>query len=221
MAILYQVACRSADSLDGKVEIAEYVREVILKCISFNGIPRTINCLNAFRASLPQEIAARLCTRDSRNLTADNVADASSRGLDLWNSIYRPHHEKLLDKLALAHPDLPVYILGSHYSALLSDPDSTNRGTLASVGRVHTSLVAVSCLRAQTGAGPQLLSHILGLRKSLDDGSYQTDMAGMREESVRWLASDEGNQWILRTVDRIGQAMLGLNIGRQRSVPKL
>lgn len=39
---------------------AELVREVGLKCISFNGIPRTINCLNAFRAALPADVAARL-----------------------------------------------------------------------------------------------------------------------------------------------------------------
>ena len=37
---------------------AELVREVGLKCISFNGIPRTINCLNAFRAALPADVQA-------------------------------------------------------------------------------------------------------------------------------------------------------------------
>ncbi|VUC38147.1 unnamed protein product, partial [Clonostachys rosea] len=30
------------------VQTAELIREVGLKCISFNGIPRSINCLNAF-----------------------------------------------------------------------------------------------------------------------------------------------------------------------------
>lgn len=185
------------------------MREVVLKCISFNGIPRTINCLNAFRASLPQEVQSRLCTSPSRKLTAENVVDVSSRGLGLWVSIYRPHHDKLLDKLSLAHPDLPVHILSSHYSALLSDPPSADRGTLSSVGRVHTSIVAISCLRAQTGVGPQVLSHVFGLRKAMEDGSYRVDSAGSSDDAIKWLASDEGCEWILRTVDKIVNAMGG------------
>ena len=185
------------------------MREVGLKCISFNGIPRTINCLNSFRESLPQEIQSRLCTSHSRSVTAENVGDVSSRGLGLWDSIYRPHHDKLRAKLALAHPDLPIHILGSHYSALLSDPPSADRGTLASVGRVHTSLVAIACLRAQTGVGPQVLSHVFGLRKAIEDGSYSQDLAGGSDDAIRWLASDEGCQWVLRTVDRIVEAMGG------------
>lgn len=194
---------------------------MILKCISFNGIPRTINCLNAFRASLPQAIAAGLCTGSSRDLTAESAAQMLSRGLDLWTSIYRPHHQKLLDKLASAHPDLPVYILSSHYSALLSDPNSTVRGTLATVGRIRTSLVAISCLRAQTGAGPQLLSHVFGLRKAVEDGSYEADLAGTSDEAVRWVCSDEGNRWILGVVDKIVHAFGDASLEPRRAVAKL
>lgn len=132
-----------------------------------------------------------------------------ARGRGLWDSIYRPYEDKLFEKLALAHPDLPVYILSSHYSALLSDPPAAQRDTLASLGRVHTSMIAISCLRAQTGVGPQVLSHVFGLRKALEDGTYKNDQDGESEEAVQYLASDEGGHWILNTVDKIVEAIGG------------
>lgn len=60
-----------------------------------------------------------------------------------------------------------------------------------------TSLIAIACLRAQTGVGPQVLSHVFGLRKAFDDGTAENVEGG------KWLASDEGGRWILETVDRI------------------
>ncbi|RBA13628.1 hypothetical protein FPRO05_02421 [Fusarium proliferatum] len=141
--------------------------------------------------------------------TSQNIDEALARGRGLWDSIYRPYEDKLFEKLALAHPDLPVYILSSHYSALLSDPPASQRDTLASLGRVHTSMIAISCLRAQTGVGPQVLSHVFGLRKALEDGSYKNDQDGESEEAVQYLASDEGGHWILNTVDKIVEAIGG------------
>lgn len=91
-----------------------------------------------------------------------------------------------------------------NYGALLSDPE---RETGASAGRVLTSVVAVACLRAQTGVGPQVLSHVFGLRKALEDESWKGDVEG--EEGARWLASDEGNRWILESVDAIVEAISG------------
>lgn len=69
-----------------------------------------------------------------------------------------------------------------------------------------TSIVAVSCLRAQTGVGPQVTSHVFGLRKAFEDGSAKAK--GEQEvQGGEWLASDEGNQWILESVDRIVGAL--------------
>ncbi|TDZ14893.1 Dol-P-Man:Man(5)GlcNAc(2)-PP-Dol alpha-1,3-mannosyltransferase [Colletotrichum orbiculare MAFF 240422] len=201
---LFQVA--SASNRPSPVETAEFIREVGLKCISFNGIPRTINCLNAFHASLPADVAANLETRPTRAPTAHNIDGVAARGQSLWDSIYAPFEAKLYGKLARSHPDLPVHILHSHYAGLLSDP--RERGGLASVGRVLTSVVAISCLRAQSGVGPQVLSHVFGLRKGLEDGTFEADR---REdvEGARWLASDEGSEWIIKTVDRITEAIGG------------
>ncbi|EGR46431.1 uncharacterized protein TRIREDRAFT_66218 [Trichoderma reesei QM6a] len=212
LSILHNVAsAERGDSQAAQVRTAEFIREVGLKCISFNGIPRTINCLNAFHASLPQSVSSSLSTQPSRSLKSDNVESVKARGRGLWDSIYAPFEEKLVDKLGTSHPDLPVVILNCHYGPLLSDPEGEEGGGSSSVkrgvGRVMTSLVAVASLRAQTGVGPQVLSHVFGLRKALDDGSFRGDL----EDGARWLAGDEGGEWVLKTVDRIVEGLGGSN----------
>ncbi|KAK7958062.1 hypothetical protein PG988_012910 [Apiospora saccharicola] len=179
---------------------AELIREVGLKCISFNGIPRSINCLNAFYGSLPEDVVKSLQARQpSRELT--------------------PRNRKLLDKLGRSHPDLPVHILNGHYSNLLSNPppeevlaEQYSKNNVTVVGRVLTSLVAISCLRAQTGVGPQVVSHIFGLRKAYEQGDARA--AGEVEvQGGEWLASDEGNLWLLEHVDRLVEAIGGAGQG--------
>ncbi|KAL9084006.1 MAG: hypothetical protein Q9165_008282 [Trypethelium subeluteriae] len=197
MSILYKLAS-SSQPQSHAVATAELMREIGLKCISFNGVPRTINMLNAFRASLPSDVASSLSTTPTRAPTTENITSIRERGRQLWDSIYRPYETKLVDKLAEAHPDLPVHILNSEYGSLLSDPP---RSTGSTVGRITTSIVAVACLRAQSGVGPQVTSHIFGLRKAAEDGTWKDDVES--EEAVRWLASDEGNTWILEKIDEI------------------
>jgi hypothetical protein len=70
-----------------------------------------------------------------------------------------------------------------------------------------TSIVAVACLRAQSGVGPQVTSHVFGLRKAIEDGTWVEDVEG--ETGAKWLASDEGNLWILESVDAIVEAIGG------------
>jgi hypothetical protein len=194
---LHRVAT-SSSSQPQKVYAAELMREVGLKCISFNGIPRTINCLGAFSAGLPTEISSALSKLPTRSLSTSNLPSVLKRGLSLWDSVYHPFSKKLTDKLAQSHPDLPVYIHEGHYATVLSDPPpSPNPEYPARTGRVLTSLIAIACLRAQTGVGPQVLSHVFGLRKAFDDGTAENVEGG------KWLASDEGGRWILETVDRI------------------
>ncbi|TQS34343.1 hypothetical protein Golomagni_05276 [Golovinomyces magnicellulatus] len=208
LPILHGVASQSTDG----VHAAEFIREVGLKCIAFNGIPRTINNLNAFHAALPESVSSSLSTTPSRARTAKNLGPSIERGRGLWDSVYRPFENKLYNKLALAHPDLPVHILNSEYAGLLSDPPTSERGSLANLGRIMTSIIAISCLRAQTGVGPQVLSHVFGLRKGMEDGTYKADnMTAEEEAAARWLASDEGSEWILKTVDEIAEALGGSN----------
>lgn len=214
---LYQAATSSSISkplVHEPVAAAGLIREVGLKCISFNGIPRTINCLGAFRSSLDDSVRQKLSTVPSRQLDPSNIAASNSRGRSLWESIYTPFESKLLDKLADSHPDLPVHILGSHYGPLLADPPAEVRHGLASVGRGLTSIVAIACLRAQTGVGPQVLSHVFGLRKGVEQGAHLTE-AAQDAEGIERLASDEGCQWILKSVDSISEA-IGSNFAQPR-----
>ncbi|KAG5915211.1 hypothetical protein E4U42_000101 [Claviceps africana] len=233
LSILHHIASTGQDQAS-QTHAAEFMREVGLKCISFNGIPRTINCLNAFYAALPKDVASSLDTRASRVLTPANLDHVLARGRRLWDSVYAPLEEKLLEKLARAHPDLPVHILGCHYGPLLSDPGPASasasaaaaaaagedrRGSLARTGRVLTSMVAIACLRAQTGVGPQVVSHVFGLKKAFGDGTRASDDDGGgggdgdgaagSEDAVAWLAEDEGLEWILRSVDGIVRTLGG------------
>ena len=153
-------------------------------------IPRTINMLNAFRASLPTSIATSLNTTPTRYPDASNIESINSRGRALWDKIYRPLETKLENKLGEAHPDLPVFIINNEYGGLFTDPE---RSAGATVGRITTSLIAITCLRAQQGVGPQVLSHIFGLRKSWEDGSWKT----------------EGCAWVLQKTDELVEALGG------------
>jgi hypothetical protein len=210
---LHRIATATSDQSQ-KVSAAELMREVGLKCISFNGIPRSINCLGAFHTGLAPAISSAMSRTPSRNLTESSLKSRLSHGIGLWKSIYHPFDEKLTAKLGQSHPDLPIHIHESHYAALLSNPPNTSNTSASNpdqqppsqrVGRILTSLVGISCLRAQTGVGPQVLSHVFGLRKAYEDGSYEAD--GEQVEGGKWLASDEGSIWILETVDRIVDAL--------------
>ncbi|KAK8904856.1 hypothetical protein QC760_007190 [Botrytis cinerea] len=204
MLELFRLATKDKDHAHA-VKTVEQMREVGLKCIGFNGIPRTINVLGQFRANLPDEIMNSLNKTPSRELTTTNVDGAKARGRGLWDSIYRPFETKLLNKLAESHPDLPVFILNS-YSSLFTDPSVSSRPV--KIGRVLTSLIGITCLRAQTGVGPQVTSHVFGLRKAFEDGTYKA--AGEEPvEGGEWLAGEEGNAWILNTVDKIVEAIGG------------
>ncbi|KAI1371432.1 mitochondrial protein [Hypoxylon crocopeplum] len=186
------------------VQNAELIREVGLKCISFNGIPRSINTLGAFRGSLPEDVGSSLSTKPTRELTAENLEIRKKDGLALWDSVYIGFERKLLDRLAQSHPDLPVHILNGHYSNLLSNPRGVTPpgGPGNKVGRVLTSLVAIACLRTQTGVGPQVVSHIFGLRKAYEHGDAHAE----GEEPVEggaWLATEDGNIWLLENIDKL------------------
>lgn len=199
LSILHQVSSSSAP-LATSIANAETIREVGLKCIGLNGVPRTINCLNAWRDALPKDVGDGLTTKSSRKPTPDTITESSARGRAMWDSIYRPFENKLVDKLAHAHPDLPVHIINSEYGLLFSNPPR-DPVPGQNIGRIAMSVIAVSCLRAQTGVGPQVTSHIFGLRKALDDGTWND--GEQNEEGARFLASNEGSEWMLESIDQI------------------
>lgn len=122
----------------------------------------------------------------------------------MWDGIYEPHSKKLIAKLTASHPDLAVHILNSHYGPLLSDP--APQPGIYQLGRVLTSVVALTTLRAQTGVGPQVTSHVFGLKKSiLEGGGGNGDVLKGQE----WLTSDEGVTWVIESVDDVAKAVRG------------
>ncbi|KAH8728592.1 Dol-P-Man:Man(5)GlcNAc(2)-PP-Dol alpha-1,3-mannosyltransferase [Phaeosphaeriaceae sp. PMI808] len=205
MLALYN-STSASKSASESVANAEFMREVGLKCIGFNGIPRTINMLNAFRAQLPPSIASSLNTTPTRIPSPSNIEAINTRGRALWDAIYRPLETKLEHKLGDAHPDLPVFIINQEYGGLFTDPPGKPG---AKVGRITTSLVAITCLRAQQGVGPQVLSHVFGLRKAWEDGSWKDEPDAGEEEGIRWLVSDQGCTWVLEKVDELVAALGG------------
>ena len=99
--------------------------------------------------------------------------------------------------------------ISSQISPVPSSATSSPRSILAGSGtstdewgnlsRALTSVVGSACLRAEGGVGPQLTSHVFGLLKARagEDQGYE-----MNEED-RWLATDEGTEWVIKTVDSI------------------
>ncbi|KAK5108115.1 hypothetical protein LTR62_008769 [Meristemomyces frigidus] len=209
---------------DNKVWAAELMREVGLKCIGLNGVPRTINSLGAFFDGLPASVQTELKKRQPRrlvppHLTPESISHTTTRASGLWDSIYHPFTDKLTKKLAQSHPDLPVFIIESEYGALFSDPpylssssSTSDNGsdigtsTPPNIGRVLMSILAVSVLRAQTGVGPQVVSHLFGLRKAFQDGTAAAEPA---VEGGEWLAGNEGAMWLLESVDQVVESMGG------------
>ncbi|WVR09260.1 hypothetical protein IAU60_006325 [Kwoniella sp. DSM 27419] len=187
--------CQLWDYAGERKEDAEVMREVGLKCISLNGIPRTINALGAFQSHLPEDVRAALPTQAYRRPDPSNVDGIAARSRKLWDAIYTPHHDKLLNKLARSHPDLPVHILHSHYGPLLANPPDQPQPR---VGRILTSIIAITCLRAQRGVGPQVTSHVFGLLKAATEPGAKEDVEG-----GDWLTSEEGAAWVLQSTDKV------------------
>lgn len=67
------------------------------------------------------------------------------------------------------------------------------------LSRTLGSVVGTACLRAEGRVGPQLTSHVFGLLKARNE--YQ------QCEEDRWLSSDEGTEWVVRTVDTLLDAL--------------
>lgn len=122
---------------------------------------------------------------------------SEKEGRALWEDIYGVHADTLIEKLSAFHPDLAEYILKSHYGPLLTDPPAPE-GQFR-LGRVLTSVIAIAALRALTGVGLQVTSHVYGLKAAKDEGTVK---------GVQWLQSDEGCMWILRTADDIVNTVL-------------
>ena len=84
----------------------------------------------------------------------------------------------------------------SHLILAGTGTSTDERGNLS---RAMTSVVGSACLRTEGGVGPQLTSHVFGLLK----GRAAQGQGYEINEEDRWLATDEGTEWVINTVDSI------------------
>ncbi|KAI8443937.1 hypothetical protein BY996DRAFT_4549148, partial [Phakopsora pachyrhizi] len=132
-------------------------------------------------------------------------AEIYNCGLRVWKSVYNPLSERLIAKLSDSNPDLPNHIILSHYGHLLSDPAEKPGPS----GRVATSLVAIGPLCSLNKLGPQLLSHVLGLKKALNPtiNGNEDQIRRLSKDSlgdgVDWLWRNKGVSWITVSINQL------------------
>ncbi|KAK1236665.1 hypothetical protein PQX77_000021 [Marasmius sp. AFHP31] len=183
---------------------AAIIREAALKSTIFVGVPRVILSLTALSEALDDDVKNELRKDSRRTPTPENIESTLARGQALWESIYAPHAQKLHDKLGSYHPDFISFIIQS-YGAVLSpmpgkgkvftDASSAGDSDQGNLSRALGSIVGIACLRAEERVGPQLTSHVFGLLKA----RYTENQS----EEDTWLSSDEGTEWVVKTVDEI------------------
>ncbi|ORY81905.1 hypothetical protein BCR37DRAFT_23498 [Protomyces lactucae-debilis] len=149
--------------------IGAAMREAVLKCIPFLGIPRVLLCLAPLQAAqgkvLQPDIEKILLPLrpTPKDTTSSQQMEAGS---GLWDDIYAPKQlaTKLRGKIATFHPNLANLIIQGSYGAALSP-------TLL-IGRELTSAIAVAGLRCEEDVMMQLTSHVMGLLKGGGDEAY-------------------------------------------------
>ncbi|KZV69152.1 hypothetical protein PENSPDRAFT_686639 [Peniophora sp. CONT] len=197
-AHLYRVATRPQDApkpadLATRVRTAALIREAALKSTIFVGVPRVILSLAAFHSALEDDVHPEL--RAEAHPDRLPSEDLTARGQALWQNIYAPHDVKLAAKLGSYHPDFIAFIIES-YGAVLSPLPPTTSNAQGNLSRALGSVVGISCLRAESRVGPQLISHVFGLLKA-------RTWPGVLSAEDKWLGSDEGTQWVIETTDAI------------------
>ncbi|KAL6299132.1 hypothetical protein BKA93DRAFT_619950 [Sparassis latifolia] len=197
---LYRFATRddpgkaeSRRSLTEALDKAAVMRESAMKSFIFVGVPRTILTFAGLFEALEDDVKQGLRKESKRTATPENVEAITARGRALWASIYEPHAEKLHNKLGSYHPDFIAFIIQTYGTVLAPLPGGdSEQGNLS---RALGSVVGTACLRAEGRVGPQLVSHVFGLLKA----RYAENL----NEEDRWLSTDEGTEWVIRTVDSI------------------
>ncbi|KAJ7638661.1 hypothetical protein FB45DRAFT_903482 [Roridomyces roridus] len=194
----------ASGTLGEAVNKAAIIREAVLKSVIFVGVPRVILSFAAFNEALDADVKAALRSQSRRDATPENIESTVQRGKALWQSIYTPHADKLHDKLGQYHPDFISFIIQAYGTVLAPMPGSVKSSSDTSsavdpdqgnISRAMGSVVGIACLRAEERVVPQLTSHVFGLLKARD--------VEPKTEEDAWLATDEGTEWVIRTVDNI------------------
>ncbi|KAI0636233.1 hypothetical protein C8Q77DRAFT_1102312 [Trametes polyzona] len=176
---------------------AEQMREAILRSLIFIGVPRTFISLGSLYDSFEDEVRGNLRTSSVRLATSENIEEIVGRGSAFGDTIYGPQRSTIEARFRTYHPDLVdivSYLYGSSF-APLPGGDAV-RGNL---NRTLCSVIAIACLRSEGGVGALLHGHVLGLLRARNEPD--------QSDEDHWLASDEGVQWVIRSVDIILDAV--------------
>lgn len=145
------------------------MREGIVKCIPFIGIPRVLSSIGVLKRAQGQhdaEITRYIQSLRLRDAVKNGAGEMMNRGRALWDDVYAPPKlsAKLRGKIAGFHPDLADLIVQSSYGHAMSPVEL--------VGREDTSAIAVTVLKVEEDVLDQLTSHVFGLLKGGGDQAY-------------------------------------------------
>jgi len=195
--------------LQEAVNQSAIIREAALKSTIFVGVPRVILSLAAMHDVMDEDVKVSLRKKSTQRIaTAENIEATVARGRALWDSIYAPHASKLHDKLGSYHPDFITFIIQAYGTVLaplpgvtkaFSDANSIDDPDQGNLSRALGSVVGIACLRSEERVVPQLISHVFGLLKA----RYTLNQS----DEDKWLSSDEGTEWVIRTVDEIADGV--------------
>lgn len=134
--------------------------------------------------------------------------------------MFTPPPGRSLANIPLPHTAFIIQCYGSVLSPLpggiksYSDTSSLEDLDQGNLSRAMGSIVGIATLRAEGRVGPQLISHVFGLLKARDAENFNLS------EEDKWLASDEGTEWVIRTVDEVLDAVSaadgGLPVGKAK-----
>lgn len=170
---------------------------------------QVINNLAALRKEVDKDstLSSSLPTTPRRKIsTQEDLTSVQSAAYKLWDDIYQPLSDRLIGILGTSHPDLPVFIIDGEYGPLFSPPytfKANEKEPIWEVGRIRTSLVAISALRAQGGVGPQVTSHIWGLIKA----GTSIQQGAENEGGLKWLCGEGGAEWVVKSVNELSQVV--------------
>lgn len=144
-------------------EMAQKMREALLKGAALGGLPKSINSLTQLKNATPEHLREKELHRQKVD---------PNRGATFFDAVYGKISNRVKNQMANAYPDLCDYAINHVYAPLLSHT--------AVLGPKETSLVVIACLIPQD-VNPQLKGHLKG---ALNNGATKEEIMHLREMSM-------------------------------------
>lgn len=149
------------EGLEPQFQVAQKMREALLKSAALGGLPKSINSLTQLKNATPEQLREHTL---QRNKPLD-----PNRGASFFDAVYGKVARRILNQMSGAYPDLGAYAINQVYAPLLSFTDI--------LGPKDTSLVVIACLIPQD-VNPQLKGHLKG---GLNNGATKEEIMSLRD----------------------------------------